>query len=47
LQEIKKGASGTFGRYPLLEQYLRVSICFLAPIIIVLVFLDAIGIFRY
>lgn len=43
LLEIQRGAHGTFERYPFLNPYLRISIRFLAPVVIILVFLEAIG----
>ncbi len=46
IAQIRHGASGTFQRYPWLENYLRVSIRYIAPVVILLIFLDVMGLLR-
>ena len=44
LAHLKQGAEGLFENYPFLEYYFKVSIKYVAPVIIVLILLDALGI---
>lgn len=46
IDHLRSGADGTFNRYPLIAVYLKISVAIVAPIVIILIFLDAIGILR-
>lgn len=45
MQHLTAGSHGLFKRYPLLRSYFHVGIKYVAPIIIVIILLDALGIF--
>lgn len=44
-EEVKKGTGALFDRYPFLKGYFGIAIKYLAPLIIILIFLDALHIF--
>jgi NSS family neurotransmitter:Na+ symporter len=45
IAHLKEGAESLFKNYPFIEIYFRFSIKYLAPIVIILIMLDALGIF--
>lgn len=46
LQHLKIGTGDLFDRYPIFSWYLRIGMKYIAPFIIVIVMLDALGLFR-
>lgn len=45
IRHLKEGASTLFKNYPVIETYFRISIKYLAPFIIILIMIDALGLF--
>lgn len=45
LKHMEAGSGGMFERYPILRGYFRIGIKYLAPLVILLVMLDALGVF--